>query len=53
MSHSEKVRKFFDKTKVFYLSTVEGDKPHSRPMGAHKLVNDKVYFQIGNFKIFI
>ncbi len=39
-----------DETKVFYLSTVEGDKPHSRPMGAHKLVNDKVYFQVGNLK---
>ena len=50
MTNSEKVCKFLDETKVFYLSTIEGDKPHVRPMAAHKLVNDKVYFQVGNLK---
>ena len=50
MSNSEKVCKFLDETKVFYLSTVEGDKPHVRPLGAHKLINDKLYFFIGDFK---
>ncbi len=50
MTNSEKVCKFLDESKVFYLSTIEGDKPHVRPLGSHKLVNDKVYFLVGNFK---
>ena len=35
MSNSEKVNKFIDEAKVFYLATVEDDKPHVRPLGAH------------------
>ena len=50
MSNSEKVCKFLDETKFFYLSTLEGDQPHVRPLGSHRLVNDKVYFLVGNFK---
>ena len=50
MSNAEKVCKFLDDAKVFYLSTVEGDKPHVRPLGSHKLVNDKLYFLVGDFK---
>ena len=50
MSNSEKVCKFIDEAKVFYLATVEEDKPHVRPLGSHKLLNDKVYFFIGDFK---
>ena len=50
MSNSEKVAKFLEQGKVFYLATVEGDKPHTRPLGAYKLINDKVYFAVGDFK---
>ena len=50
MSNSEKVYKFIDEAKVFYLATIENDKPHIRPLGSHKLVNDKVYFLVGDFK---
>ena len=50
MSNSEKVYKFIDEAKVFYLATIEEDKPHVRPLGSHKLINDKVYFFIGDFK---
>ena len=50
MSNSEKVCKFIDEAKVFYLATIEEDKPHVRPLGSHKLINEKVYFFIGDFK---
>ena len=50
MSNSEKVCKFIDEAKVYYLATIEEDKPHVRPLGSHKLINDKVYFFIGDFK---
>ena len=50
MSNSEKVYKFIDEAKVFYLATIEDDKPHVRPLGSHKLLNDKVYFLVGDFK---
>ena len=35
---------------MYYLATIEDDKPHVRPLGSHKLINDKVYFFIGDFK---
>ena len=50
MSNSEKVDKYLTEAKVFYLSTVDGDKPKCRPLGLHKLINDTVYFGIGEFK---
>ena len=50
MSNSEKVCKFIDEAKVYYLATIEEDKPHVRPLGSHKLINEKVYFFIGDFK---
>ena len=50
MSNSEKVNKFIDEAKVFYLATVEDDKPHVRPLGAHKLIDGKLYFMVGDFK---
>ena len=50
MSNSEKVHKFLDEAKVFYLSTVDGDKPRNRPLGLHSLINDKEYFGVGQFK---
>ena len=50
MSNSEKVHKFLDEAKVFYLSTIDGDKPRCRPLGLHYLQNDKIYFGVGGFK---
>ncbi len=50
MSNSEKVHKFLDEAKVFYLSTIDGDKPRCRPLGLHSLINDKEYFGVGQFK---
>jgi len=50
MSNSEKIHKFLDEAKVFYLSTVDGDKPKCRPLGLHHLANDKVYYGVGGFK---
>ena len=50
MSNSEKVDKFLGEAKVFYLSTIDGDRPRCRPLGLHKLLNDKVYFGVGQFK---
>ena len=50
MSNAEKVFKFLDEAKVFYLSTVDGDKPRCRPLGFKSMKNDKVYFGVGTFK---
>ena len=50
MSNSEKAFKFIDEAKVFYLATVEDDKPHVRPLGSHKLIDGKLYFIVGDFK---
>ena len=50
MSGSEKLNKFLDKTKVFYLSTIDGDKPRCRPLGFKFYENDKVYYGVGDFK---
>ena len=50
MSNSEKAFKFIDEAKVFYLATVEDDKPHVRPLGSHKLIDGKLYFLVGDFK---
>ena len=50
MSNSEKVHKFLDEAKVFYLSTVDGDKPRCRPLGLHSLIDGKEYFGVGQFK---
>ena len=50
MSGSEKVHNFLKEAKVFYLSTIDGDKPKCRPLGLQSLKNDKVYFGVGQFK---
>ena len=45
MSNIEKVNEILTKAEVFYLSTVDGDKPKVRP-----LEGDKIYFGVGTFK---
>ena len=37
-------------SKTFYLATVDGDQPKLRPLGAHHLVDGKVWLGVGEFK---
>ena len=39
----EKVDEILTKAEVFYLSTVDGEKPKVRPLGFHLLYEDKIY----------
>ena len=50
MSNIEKIDEILTKAEVFYLSTVDGDKPKVRPLGFHLLLEDKIYFGVGTFK---
>ena len=50
MSEIEKINDILTKAKVFYLATVDGDKPKVRPLGFHLLFEDKIYFGVGTFK---
>ncbi|AWX31768.1 pyridoxamine 5'-phosphate oxidase family protein [Methanosphaera sp. BMS] len=50
MSDIEKVDELLTKAEVFYLSTVDGNKPKVRPLGFHLLKEDKIYFGVGTFK---
>lgn len=45
-----KINDFITEAGVFYLATVDGDKPRLRPLGAHMEMDDKVIFGIGDFK---
>lgn len=38
------------KAGAFYLATVDGDQPKLRPLGAHHLVDGKVWLGVGEFK---
>ena len=50
MSDIEKIDELLTKAEVFYLSTVDGDKPKVRPLGFHLLDDGKIYFGVGTFK---
>ena len=41
---------FLKKCGVFYLATVDGDKPRVRPFGAVNIFGDKLYFQTSKVK---
>ena len=45
-----KISDYLDETKVFFLATVDGDRPRLRPLGAHMEMDDKVIFGVGDFK---
>lgn len=45
-----KINDFLSDAGVFFLATVDGDKPKCRPLGAHMEMDDKVIFGIGDFK---
>ena len=46
----QKIDEFISQAEVFYLATVDGDKPKNRPLGFHLLKDDKIYFGVGNQK---
>lgn len=46
----ERVSKFISDAGVFYLATVNGDRPKLRPLGLSRLKDGKIYFGVGDFK---
>jgi len=50
MTNAEKVYEYLEKAKVFYISTVDGDKPKVRPFSFKMIVDDVLYFGVGEFK---
>lgn len=50
MSNIKKVDDLLSKAGIFYLATVDGNKPKVRPLGFHLLHEDKIYFGVGTFK---
>lgn len=46
----DKVYEFLKKCGVYYLATVEGDKPHVRPFGTVDIFEGKLYFQTSKIK---
>lgn len=44
------VYEFLKKCGVYYLATVEGDRPRVRPFGALDVFEDRLYFQTGKIK---
>ena len=46
----KEVYEFLKKCGVFYLATVDGDKPRVRPFGALNIFEDKLYLQTGKVK---
>lgn len=46
----KKVEEFLKGSPVFYLTTIDGNKPKCRPLGLHLLLEDKLYFGVGTFK---
>ena len=45
-----KITDFLKEAGVFYLSTVDGDQPKSRPLGLYLEMDGKVMFGVGDFK---
>ena len=46
----KEVYEFLKNCKVFYVATVDGDKPRVRPFGALNIFEDKLYIQTGKVK---
>ena len=44
------VYEFLKKCGVFYLATIDKDKPRVRPFGALNIYNGKLYLQTGKIK---
>lgn len=50
MEGIEKICEFLEKTRTYYLATVEGDQPRVRPFGTVLLYEGKLYIQTGKVK---
>lgn len=50
MSNIEKVSEFLDKTRTYYLATVDGGQPRVRPFGTVLVYDGKLYIQTGKVK---
>ena len=50
MTDLEKVKDYLDKARVFYFTTVDGDRPKCRPFGFSMLDGGRLYFGTGTFK---
>lgn len=50
MSNIEKVENYLKECPVFFLTTVDDDKPKCRPIAFHLLLNGNIYFGVGTFK---
>ena len=46
----KKVNDFLKDAGVYYLATVDGDKPRVRPFGTVNIFEDKLYIQTGKVK---
>ncbi len=46
----KEVYEFLKECKVFYIATIDNDKPRVRPFGALNIYNDKLYIQTGKVK---
>ena len=46
----EEVQRFLKEAGVYYLATVDGDKPKVRPFGTAEIFEDKLYIQTGKAK---
>jgi uncharacterized pyridoxamine 5'-phosphate oxidase family protein len=45
-----KINDFLNEAGVFFLATVDGERPRLRPMGAHLEADGKLLFGVGDFK---
>ena len=50
MEGINKVCEFLEKTKTYYLATVDGDQPRVRPFGTVLVYDGKLYIQTGKVK---
>ena len=49
-SAMNKIDDLLSASKAFFLATVDGDQPKLRPLGAHHVVDGKVWLGVGEFK---
>ena len=45
-----RINDFLTEAGVFFVATVDGDKPKLRPLGLHFEMDDKILFGVGDFK---
>lgn len=50
MTNLEKVYELLDESKVFYIVSVDGDKPKARPISFKMIYDNKIWFGVGTFK---